>query len=225
MATLVSLSRRFVFIHLAKTAGTSVTDLLLPYVDSPLLSSKFLRNGLHIAGEWTGLDWFRHTGRYILPLHATGDQLTQRFADLDLTRFYRFTIVRNPWDRLVSLYTFNRLPRKRVTSGSRYRLVNRLDFGDFVAHVCRQPQVQNQVDCLFLDAAGRPDMDFIGRLEHLEGDMNQILRRLEIPSSVIPERNRTSHAHYRDYYDARTRALVEAAYARDIEAFGYGFDD
>jgi len=39
----------------------------------------------------------------------------------------------------------------------------------------------------------------------------------------LPQDNRTTHDHYRSYYDADTRDIVQRMFRRDLEMFGYEF--
>ena len=48
--------------------------------------------------------------------------------------------------------------------------------------------------------------------------------RLGLPDSPLPRRNATDHERYPAYYDATTREIVARRWARDIEQFGYAFD-
>jgi hypothetical protein len=41
----------------------------------------------------------------------------------------------------------------------------------------------------------------------------------------VPHHNKSERTHYADYYDDESRALVQQIYARDIELFGYRFDE
>lgn len=75
--------------------------------------------------------------------------------------------------------------------------------------------------------------DFIGRVETLERDMALIEARITRPRGwrerlglalAMPHRNRSSRAPYRDYYDDDTRAFVARAFAPEIARFGYRFD-
>lgn len=73
------------------------------------------------------------------------------------------------------------------------------------------------------DARGQVMVDFVGRYENLAGDFGSIARRLGL-ACPLPRSNESRHAHYTTYYDSETRDLVGRLYARDTYIFGYRFD-
>ena len=225
MSTLVSHSKGFVFIHLAKCAGTSVTTIFEPYGWPWLLSSKLVRNGVHILGQYTGLDLTKYTGKYVLPLHADADLLVTRFPETDFNTYFRFTVVRSPWALMVSQYEFSRRPRLKYSNPKKYYQQQKTSFSDFVRSICIDRSPRNKVDRLFRTSSGSLDMDYVAKVETLGRDMDIICKAIGISSPCIPHRNKSSHARYTDYYTQETLALVKEAYGRDIDAFCYRYGD
>lgn len=151
-----------------------------------------------------------------------------RFAD-----YFKVAFVRNPWDRLVSAYTFLDAGGKHGVdaqwsdryispNGNFASFVKRLahDQG-FGAAVMRSPHFipQHRFVC---DDTGANNMDFLGRYERLAEDFQRL--RDQIGSDAdLPRENIGDHAPYRDYYNDETTALVREIYARDIALFGYEF--
>jgi hypothetical protein len=91
--------------------------------------------------------------------------------------------------------------------------------GSVSAHIHRwSPQMD------WLSVNGEIAVDFVARVENIEEDFQRILKKLGLPPSQMPHRNRKLHWHYSSYYDQATRELVGEYYARDIEAFGYRFE-
>ncbi|MCP4464706.1 MAG: sulfotransferase family protein [Planctomycetaceae bacterium] len=66
---------------------------------------------------------------------------------------------------------------------------------------------------------------FVGRFERLQKDFTQVTKALGIPEIALPKTNWTNHSHYRDYFDSETRELAEALYRRDLDTFGYQFEE
>lgn len=225
MSTLVSHKKRFVFIHLAKCAGTSVTSILEPYAFPQILSSKAIRNGVHILGHWLNIDLMNYTGKYILPLHANASTLVRRFPETDFDSYFRFTVVRSPWACLVSRYEFDKRPRKKFTNPRKYYQQDELSFADYVRTRVKVDSQPNQVDALFAKDDGSLNMSFVAKVEKLEEDFKVISNALVLPAQRIPHRNKTNHSSYVKYFDHTTLSVVNAAFARDISAFGYTFGD
>jgi len=209
---LVSQSHRFVFVHVQKTAGTSITELLRPLSLTP--------SGGRVARLCSDLglvrDWRRHHFRKHAPLRRAERVLPPEvFAS-----FYKFAFVRNPWDRLVSWYEFILQDR----SHRRHAVVSRLpDFETFVRHELARPRRSQW--WMLVGRDGRLGIDFAGRFERLDADMAGICGRLGIPYQPLPHVNRgTRRAPFQQYYTPALAALVRERWAPEIEAFGYDFE-
>ena len=135
---------------------------------------------------------------------------------------FKFCFVRNPWDRLVSLF-FYREFHKKYDSFQQFCL----DFKDKeiepigLYNSRLNSQFNDQLSWI-IGKNGRLLVDFIGRYERLEDDFRKICRIISIRKS-LPHRNATRHAHYREYYNAESIEIVRKRYSRDIEYFGYDF--
>ena len=123
-----------------------------------------------------------------------------------------FSIVRNPWDRFVSGWKYCKSTRNRSL---RQVLLDPPREGHDYRHLTR-PQHE-----ILVDADGRSVVDVLLRFETLQSDFDQLCERLGRRTQPLAERNRGSHAPYRDYFDDETRRLLAERYARDIELFGY----
>jgi chondroitin 4-sulfotransferase 11 len=152
--------------------------------------------------------------------------LDESFGD-----YFKFTIVRNPWDRLVSCWK-NKIEAKRVETRKFYYDV--LGFDNPIGLT-----FENFVKCLNVDKLLYADehwmplhsmielnsVDFIGRFENLQEDFNTICDKIGIPRQELPHKNKTKHKHYTEYYDSETKQIVAEKYAKDIEYFNYKFGE
>ena len=76
----------------------------------------------------------------------------------------------------------------------------------------------------FLYRGDKPMVDFIGRYESLNDDFIKVCQRVRI-AAVLPSINVSNSTPYQEFYDRKTRELVESAFRDDIKTFGYRFDD
>jgi hypothetical protein len=74
--------------------------------------------------------------------------------------------------------------------------------------------------------SGEIGVDFVGRYEHLERDWTKVCKKLGAEERVpLPRKNTSGHEHYSSYYGADERECVARAYASDITLFGYDWLD
>jgi len=145
-------------------------------------------------------------------------------------RYFKFTIVRNPYDRLVSSFHFLKQGGLHQWD-RRWAEENLTEYPDFRTFVREWLTVENAASWAHFvpqyqfvtDSRGTVCMDFIGRYESLAADFAQVAARLGKDVS-LPWENQGRHEHYATYYDDETRRLVASVYAKDLELFGYGFD-
>lgn len=75
------------------------------------------------------------------------------------------------------------------------------------------------------DARGNVKADFIGRFERLQEDFDKLCDMLAFPRRELGHQNKTERAAYTEYYDDESRSLVARIYEKDIEYFGYVFGE
>jgi hypothetical protein len=216
---LLSVKYNFLFVHIAKTGGTSVRAALAPLRwRDPLYIPQFIASRLsHATGHRIGSKLPRHAkiiaAKEMLP-HELFDQL------------FKFTFVRNPWDLQVS--SWHHLRRERP------KLVEHIDdFKEFIRwkldperpyqfHI--DTSIELQTDYL-KDLDGKIIVDFIGRYENLFTDYEEICRQIGIKAPPLPhKRQAKDRKDFRTYYDDETARLIAEYFKQDIEALGYSFD-
>lgn len=141
----------------------------------------------------------------------------------DIERIFKFTIVRNPYDRIISSYQY--LKQMGLVD---WEIV----FEDFVNNLYELdlmfPRYDQRVaaHCSFQFPKayynGRIFVDFVAKLENLDEDWDQIAPHIGVEK--LPHANKsTRNKDYRVYYNDRTRSIVSEVYKEDIERFEYSF--
>lgn len=163
--------------------------------------------------------------------HATLSDYLYVFEPKLLASYFKFTIVRNPWDRLVSAYHF--LQQGGYTEADQHWAKENLgqyrDFGSFVkqwlnaGNIWKWPHFQPQHH-YFLDRARLYAMDFVGFFENLDEDFAHIANRIG-RDCTLEKMNASNRKDYKDYYDQETMNIVARIYADDIALLGYAFDN
>jgi hypothetical protein len=218
---LLSLKYNFLFVHIAKTGGTSIRNALWRYKwTDPYRIPQFLCSRLSaMAGHKIGAKFPRHA-----KLIAAKEMLPSEVFE----RLFKFAFVRNPWDLQVSSYHHIRRERPQ--------LITHIDsfeaFLRWKLDPARPPQyhadmsTELQSDYL-IDLHGRRIVDFIGRYEFLAEDFEEACRRIGIRRPDLPHARKAvdRRKDYRSYYDDATAQWIADHYRQDIEAFGFRFDD
>ena len=76
-----------------------------------------------------------------------------------------------------------------------------------------------------IDEKSNTRVDFIGRVESVQKDMDFITDHLGLENIIVPHLNKTKLKEYRDYYDSESVDIVEKIYKRDIDFFQYKFEN
>jgi hypothetical protein len=154
------------------------------------------------------------------------------FSAQEFESYFKFAFVRNPWDRLLSAYTF--LQAGGFHAGdrrwARQELGRFADFDSFVTHWLDPDSARSWIHFrpqyeFICDADGRPGLDFIGRYERLAEDFSLICARLGIEAELQRLNIATSRGDYRTAYSDTTRRIVAEVYSEDVAFFGYDFDN
>lgn len=203
---MISHERRCIFVHVPKTAGKSLLGLFgLPEF------------GRDFAGDPRIEDPYDHVpvSRYVSRPY--------------FEEYFKFAVVRNPWDRLVSAFNYldrggSNLLDKRFRE--QYLASYAGDFRAFVQDLPRFLKTKHFAPQSFYICDGGSGIlvDHVGRFEDLSATVALLAARCGIDASALTHRNASPHQQYTDYYDDATRDLVANVYARDIRLFGYQFE-
>ena len=139
-----------------------------------------------------------------------------------LDDFFVFTIVRDPWDRVLSLYHWLRVQNFAHVSVDRAKA---LSFRGFVSDAEIAAMLsQDPVRAYTTDASGQDRASAVLRLEHIEADLAPVEKQLGFKIGPLPHMNRSDRpANIRAAYDAESAGRVARYFAEDISRFGYRF--
>ena len=155
---------------------------------------------------------------------------------------YIFTTIRNPWDRMLSIYLyyyenlrisshysvfFSGDPTidKSFTNWIKYIYSDKFDKSIVISGVNMFKYCfSNQLNWIKNKNGELMKVDKILRFEDLKEELRpfleNVLKLKHIDTSII---HPTNHTHYSDYYDEESKKLVETHYQDDINYFNYNF--
>ncbi|OGT80595.1 MAG: hypothetical protein A3H91_16935 [Gammaproteobacteria bacterium RIFCSPLOWO2_02_FULL_61_13] len=206
---MISHEKKCIFIHIPKCGGGSVENLIWGW---PRRTSDL----------WMGFVSEYHNKYQTGGLqHLLGTQIRQEFGNEIFSAYFKFAIVRNPWDRLYSQYHYMKQRRDlREFIG----MNEQDDFKRYLELIQRRNHVQWEHQCRFIcDENGEFLVDFLGRFENFDNDVGVILNRLGMEPRELPRVNRTEHGPYYEAYDAEDIDLVGSLYRDDIRLLAYTF--
>ncbi len=153
--------------------------------------------------------------------HLTAAQVRREVELERFNAYWRFTIVRNPFDRLVSQYaSMPRRPDLCAFIGLRAEA----DFTSYLHAISGRLHVQWLAQTAFVhDANGASLVETIYRYEDFAAAGSAILARLGLDRARLPHANRGERGRYQDYYGAAERRFVAELFAEDLARFDYRF--
>tara|TARA_R110002020_G_scaffold133235_1_gene297290 strand:- start:12002 stop:12538 length:537 start_codon:yes stop_codon:yes gene_type:complete len=173
----------------------------------------------------SGRDWWGVEGSTKHLIASTAKKIYEPYWN----DYFKFSFVRNPWDRMVSMSKFIEFYGVDLDNGniniSKYlKKFPKIE----VDHRSKSKNDKfNPIkNCVYLNILN-VELDFIGRFENINEDFEFVCESIGKPtlSFVNHSKTQSEHKHYAEYYDDETRQIVAEKYAKDIEYFGYEFGE
>ncbi len=236
---LISHDHKFIFIHIGKTGGTSIEQVLCEHLDIDLKCTEKAPDG----------EWWKH-------IWAKG--MRRRVGEKLWNKYFTFAFVRNPFDMILSLYSmYTQYPEYTNLSihPSLYHPWNQYsDFSNFVLSMGEEKYDPNKKWRRQLRKLGAKDqkqvweslrnlqtsylteswmgregpgtilVDFVGRFENLGSDFHKVCDHVGLPRLDLIKYGATRHVPYYELYDSKMEEIVGNHFCIDIEQFGYSLN-
>ena len=195
---MISHKLKFIFIHIPKTSGNSLSLFLKDFIDNDVIQRS------SNMGEKQGIDILCEKNRIDIK-HADINYYKDTYGE-KINDYFLFTIVRNPYDRMLSFYLFSK--------GENNQVFDRNEFIDFIN---KKDYFQHKY------------IDNTFHIIHYENLINE-LKNIECFKEAVdfnnyPTLNASSNSeiNYNEIYDEELKDLVFNKYKEDFELFGYEY--
>lgn len=206
---LISHSKKFIFIHNYKVAGTSVRDALNKYANRSFLRSPFKDKVALVVGKYPKIYSEQFDG------HITASELKSKIPDKIFNSYFKFGFVRNPWDWQVSLYTY----MLKDETHYQHKLIKSMRNFEAYLDWRVNRDLHFQHDFFYRDDTCL--VDFIGKIENLNADFNFVSGKIGIHEKLGHLKKSRENNSIEEYYSQKTIDLVNEVFIKDITLFGY----
>lgn len=204
---MISHKYKCIFIHIPGCAGTSMEHL--------------------IAGDdWAKIDWKTK--------HLKSHQAKELYKKY-WNSYFKFSFVRNPWDRTISLAKNKRhgvwvnhnspeINLNKNVEGKWSWLKQSTGFEVFPFDSKKYLKLNSPAsNSIYLNYM-LEELDFVGKFETLQEDFSYITKTLKIKGDLKKMETSTGRKfHYSRYYNDYQKKIIEQKYEKDLKKFNYSF--
>ena len=206
---LISHIKKFIYIKNCKVAGTSVEAYFEKYCLDPSIPH-ITQHKLDSTISEYGITGNRESGKITQYYnHMSASEIKNYIGENIFTDYLKFCVVRNPYDKMVSLYNM------KVNRDSQ-----KISFEQF----CEESNCNNY-QRYFIN--GKSCIDYYIRFENLQEDLQEVCRRLNIEHDITRlARYKTEFRKdndYRPYYSEKTKQIVYDKHKEEFEMYNYTF--
>ena len=190
---MISHEYKTVFLHIPRTGGTSIKSAF-GFVEY---------EGDIITKESTGLG----------EIYKTAQQIRQIFPQV-YENYYKWTIVRNPWEREVSIFNSNPVEGDKKS-------VQKQFIDNIKAKINNKKQIKSQASFLMID--GDVHVDHIVRYESIDSQWPIVCEKINKPYEPLPRLLKGANSQFskHEIYTQESIDLVSELCKEDIEFLNY----
>jgi len=185
-----------IFVHIPKCGGSSIKEMLRDMNEKSDIHSK-LKDDFYLLEK----------------------------RNVNLKKYFVFTILRNPWDRVVSYYFFYRdiIKKDELVANK----AKKLDFSSWINYIATNQQKfkfihENYLD--YLTFNNNVVLDYNMNFHNFDQECSFLKNLLVFKTNTL-HLNKTNHEDYKSYYGEKEINLVKIMYQRDIDFFEFDFED
>jgi hypothetical protein len=200
-----------IFYRIPKNASTSMSEHLGQFN----LIKKHEKRFYELADRKLYKGWFD-------PTHAKPTEVYNVFRR-EMANYFSFCIVRNPWDRAVSMYHF----AQKNDLGRLYNIKTEMTFEVFcelLKDYENDPYfIASHKQTQWMEGLYPPNETL--RFENLQEEFSRMLKEYNISHirTELPHKNSTDHKFYQEYFNTNTKKIINQIFEKDVDTLKYTF--
>ena len=226
---MISHKYKCIHIHIPKCAGTSIEKALGHFDGHEGRNGQDHRTIRMIEQPWLT----KHSVRSISNLkeifrrirHKTISKTNPKNHEIitreQFDRYFKFTVVRNPYSRIYSWYS--NIIRDEVMLHY-HNIPKNIEFLDFLKKCLKKTYMIKQQVYWLKNFEGKINLDYIGKFEDIDNVFKEICTNLSIDKIHFPHEKKSEKINYKDFYNTESKELVADYYKDDLKTFNYTFD-
>ena len=194
------------------------------YINSPKNACTTIKT---ILAEADGLNFITKNYKDIHEAHYSLNFFKHLSFDEIPKNYFKFTCIRNPFDRIVSFYT-HKIMRNKYNKILKYYGIDKHNKKEY------QNNFKNFIDLLYerknfelhlahqTTALHIEKLDYIIRFEDFNNDFKKICNHIHYKGKIY-HKMKSNHRKYQEYYDKESRKKIEELYYKDLKELYYEF--
>ena len=233
---IISFKYKFIFVKTYKTAGSSIETYLYNFLnDKDIIAQTKDYKGINCWGDFNSenlIEYFgetfykkiKHKMKFFahMPIWLVEERLKSLSKKINydiFNKFYKFAVIRNPFDLVVSDYYW----RKKS------KILKEKSFDNIIKEL--ESNTLQGYSMLNLNKLMDKNLDNILcnkiiKYENLNEELSDVFKKLGIPFSgklEIFKKQSNRDKDYKKFYDDSSKKLIEEIFWKEMETFNYKF--
>ncbi len=220
---MISFPKKFLFIHIPKTGGNSIQNILKEYSHEQICYR-------HIYDRYFKRFFSKHINTFEvinpddkkLHKHTPLKEYEHLYGLSKLNTLYKFATIRNPFDKLVSSFFSPHRARGGVLGTFQNLVGNKhtpYDMKNFESYI----KAIKPIEYYIKDASGKTQIDYFIRFENLAHDFTIVCNKIGIEHKQLPHVNKSKRMSFQNYYSQELIDFIKEKHAFEIELGAYKF--
>ena len=163
--------------------------------------------------------------------HRKAVELREAMGKTDFEAFLRVSLVRNPFEVMLSSYKWFQQTAPKTVGGPAAHLVAEVNKMSGFDEFCDSRYGREMINFhpgdiwnYLTDEKDKMLVQIVGKLEQ-----NDIMEKISASTGIkfstrMPKYNTTRHGHYAQYYSDISRQIIEQRFSKELDYFGYAFE-